>query len=113
MMPHPGGKGTSCVKSQVNTVFCYTQGSMKFFRGVCLLLALGSSTARGDGGSTCSPGGVTELRDTLRQSACRLRGNRTEGDIFRAHVQAKHGVGASELHNSVVFMARSARIMPP
>ena len=78
------------------------------------MLALGS-TARGDGGSTCSPGGATELRDTLRQSACRLGGNRTEGDVFRAHVRAKHGVDvASELHNSVteLTVARSARIMP-
>ena len=68
------------------------------FLGVCLLLALGS-TARGDDASRCSQGGVTELRDTLRQSACRLGANRTEGDVFRARVRAKHGVDqAGELH---------------
>ena len=62
---------------------------MIYFWGVCLLLALGS-TARGHHELGCS--GDMELRNTLRQSACRLRGNRTDGDVFRAHVRAKHGV---------------------
>ena len=42
----------------------------------------------------CSQRGDTDLhvRDMLHQSACRLGGNRADGDIFRAHVRTKHGV---------------------
>ena len=62
---------------------------MKVVGQACLLLAV-LFTARGI--SSCSQTDDTGLLDTIRQSACRLRGNRTEGDDFKARIRRKHGV---------------------
>ena len=65
---------------------------------VCLLLALVAATCTlGDAVASCGQTDVTVLKDTLRQSACRLRANRTEGEEFRASVRAKHGLPDCEL----------------
>jgi hypothetical protein len=60
--------------------------------GLCLLLALIAATRGDDAVARCTQTDVTTLRDTLRQSACRLKANRTEGEAFRAAVRAKHGL---------------------
>ena len=65
---------------------------MRFGCGACLLLAV-LFTARGDDSiSSCSQTDDTGLLDTIRQSACRLKGNKTEGDAFKASIRRKHGV---------------------
>ena len=65
--------------------------------GLCLLLALIAATRGDDAVARCTQTDVTTLRDTLRQSACRLKANRTEGEAFRAAVRAKHGLPDGEL----------------
>ena len=74
---------------------------------VCLLLALVAATCTlGDAVASCDQ---TDVKNTLRQSACRLRANRTEGEEFRASVRAKHGLPDCELlrilflHKKVLF----------
>ena len=65
---------------------------MKLVGQACLLLAV-LFTARGDGSiSSCSQTDDTRLLNKIRQSACRLKGNRTEGDAFKASIRRKHGV---------------------
>lgn len=59
--------------------------------GVCLLLALIAATRGDDTVAECTQTDVTELKDALRQSACRLNANRTAGEEFRAAVRTKHG----------------------
>ena len=62
---------------------------MKAVGQACLLLAV-LFTVRGI--SSCSQTDDTGLLDTIRQSTCRLKGNRTEGDAFKASIRRKHGV---------------------
>ncbi|CAI8045528.1 hypothetical protein GBAR_LOCUS25183, partial [Geodia barretti] len=59
----------------------------------CILLTL-AQAGLGDIVTQCSDPDVTALRDTLRQSACKLvpgRGNDTQTQIFRESVYKKHG----------------------
>ena len=70
---------------------------------VCALLFLLVSAWPGLGNSQsrCRESDVTALRDTLRQSACRLvpgRGNMTEAEAFREYVFTKHGAQSSKLN---------------
>ena len=61
----------------------------------CILLTLAAAVpARGDAVAECSGTDVTALRDTLRQSACKLvpgRGNDTQTQTFREYVYKKNG----------------------
>ena len=70
---------------------------MKFvaFR-VDLLLTLIAATT-GDVVASCNQTNPTALRNALRQSACRLKAYRTEGEEFRASVRAKHGLPDGKL----------------
>ena len=79
---------------------------MSVTTGVCLLLALIAATRGDDAVARCSQTDVTELRDALRQSACRLKANKTEGEEFRAAVRAKHGLPDCELLEHCIVQRR-------
>lgn len=68
----------------------------------CILLTL-AAVVQGDTG--CSGTDVTALRDTLRQSACKLvpgRGNDTQTREFRENVYKKHGQSSSKSWRAAV-----------
>ena len=65
---------------------------MKFVGQACLLLAVLFTARSDDSIPSCSQTDDTGLLDTIRQSACRLRGNGTEGNAFKARIRRKHGV---------------------
>ena len=65
---------------------------MKLVGQACLLLAVLLTARSDDSIPSCSHTDDTGLLDTIRQSACRLKGNRTEGYAFKASIRRKHGV---------------------
>ena len=81
------------------------------FALLLVLVAVGAGL--GDSLSRCSESDVTALRDTLRQSACRLvpgQGNMTETEAFQEYVFTKHGERSSKLdfYNFFTFFTRSS-----
>ena len=76
---------------------------MGLVRASCVLLALVAAVL-GEDISQCDGADVTALRDTLRQSACRLapgRGNASDVQAFRDYVFTKHGAPSSKLLNTL------------
>ena len=74
--------------------------SMRLVAACALLLLAAAGPGLGDSLTGCSESDVTALRDTLRQSACRLvpgQGNRTETEAFQEYVFTKHGAQTSKL----------------
>jgi hypothetical protein len=84
---------------------------MSLFRA-CLLLALAAATLA-DAVSKCSETDASALRDTLRQSACRLSRNATERGAFVDSVLTKHGASTSTFpyhHFPVLFVPTLDRV---
>ena len=72
----------------------YNSYTMKrLFGTYLLLLVLYTSTARGDGNLQleCNQDGL-KLKDALRESSCRMKGNFNDTEKFGAGVRTKHGV---------------------
>ena len=65
----------------------------RLFGTYLLLLVLYTSTARGDGDLQleCNQDGL-KLKDALRESSCRMKGNFNDTERFGAGVRTKHGV---------------------
>ena len=62
-----------------------------------LLLLVSAGPGLGNSPSRCRESDVTALRDTLRQSTCRVARNVTEAEAFQEYVFTKHGPPSCKL----------------